>query len=154
MSDLNDVKLFGRVVRDAELRHSGDNHSFALFSIAVNRSIKNANGEWESKADFFSMAIYDNYAEKMSQKLKKGQKVIIQGFLKQNHWEKDGEKRSEIGIGVKSIQLIFDSKKNDNQTLEETAPQEEIENTSYQFTEEQQAEMYVTESEIYSGDVF
>ena len=153
MSDLNDLHLFGRIVRDAELRHSEKNKSFALFSIAVNHSIKNEKDEWINEADFFTMAIYDSYAEKMALKLKKGQKVIISGFLKQNHWEKDGEKRSEIGIGVKGIQLIYDSKKNDIQA--DSAPtQEEIESASYTFTEEQQAEMYASENEIMQGDVF
>ena len=154
MSELNDVKLFGRVVKDAELKKTANNLSVVIFSIANNHSIKTADGKWESKPDFFPLAIYGTFAENMVSKLVKGQKVIVNAYLKQNKWEKDGIKHSETGIGVRNIQLIFDSKKDSEATTEEssvTYPAAEDESNPM-FTEEQLAEMYTSESERISGN--
>lgn len=154
MSELNDVNLFGRVVKDAELKKAANNLSVVVFSIANNHSIKTADGKWESKADYFPLAIYGTYAEKMVSKLVKGQKVIVHAYLKQNKWEKDGVKHSETGIGVHNIQLIFDSKKDSEATTKEssvTYPDAEDESNPM-FTEEQLAEMYTSESERISGN--
>ncbi len=146
MSDLNSVQLYGRVVRDAELRKSQNNLSYALFSIATNYSKKNANGEWEQKADFFPLSIYGNYAESMAPKLIKGQKIIIEGSLHQNKWEKDGVKHSNTIISVRNILLIFDKKKNeDNIPVESSSKAEEIK--GLEFTEDQLADMYAEETE-------
>ena len=65
MSELNKVQLFGRVVKDAELKKAGNNVSVAQFSVANNHSYKNKeNGEWVNEVDFFPIAIYGAYAEK------------------------------------------------------------------------------------------
>lgn len=145
MTEMNDVKLFGRVVKDAELKKTSNNLSVVVFSIATNHSIKKDDGNWENKADFFPLAIYGQYAEDKVGKLIKGQKVIIEGYLKQNKWEKDGVKHSETIIGVSKIQFIYDSKKF------EEVPEKEV-SEAVEFTEEQLAEMYTSESERLSGE--
>lgn len=153
MSELNKVQLFGRVVKDAELKKAGNNVSVAQFSVANNHSYKNKeNGEWVNEVDFFPIAIYGAYAEKKVEDLKKGQKIIVEGSLRQNKWEKDGVKHNDTVIRVSSIQIIYDSKKSEPipaTTAEEAAPVE--------FTEEQLAEMYTSESERLGGtgdDIF
>ena len=149
MKELNSVYLFGRVVKDAELKKTKNNESVVPFSIACKHSFKKDN-EWVNQADFFSLAIYGEYAEKKVADLKKGQKVIIEGCLRQNKWEKDGIKHNDIIIRVLNIQLIFDSAKAD-----QSLPPEE--NASAEFTEEQLAEMYASEKEILSNsgeDIF
>ncbi len=144
MSDLNDVKLYGRVVKNAELKKTANNKTVAVFSVAYNYGIKKEDGSWDNKADFFPLAIYGDYAERLLPKLVKGQKVIIEGYLKQNKWEKNNIKHSETAIGVRKIQVIMDSKKEpDSSNVEE--------NETFEFTEEQLAEMYNTDSERISG---
>lgn len=108
--ELNDVKLFGRVVRDAVLKTNDNGLEIARFVIATNRARKNEQGKYENVGHFFPIVIFGNYAEKMQPWLTKGKKVIISGFLRQNRWDQDGEKRSAISIGVNDIQIIFDSK--------------------------------------------
>ena len=108
--ELNDVKLFGRIVRNAELKITGNGLKIARFTIATNRAKKNEQGKYENIGHFFPLAVYGTYAEKMQPLLLKGQKVIVSGFLKQDRWVQDGKKKSTISIGVNGIQLIFDSK--------------------------------------------
>lgn len=108
--ELNDVKLFGRIVRNAEMKISDNGLKIVRFTIATNRARKNEQGQYENIGHFFPLAIYGTYAEKMQPLLTKGRKVIISGFLKQDRWEQDGKKKSSISIGVNGIQLIFDRK--------------------------------------------
>ena len=111
MTDLNDVKLIGRIVKDSVLEQTAD-IKYAKFAIAVNHDVKTENGNWESVPTFVDLAIFNNYAEKMYKYLKKGTLVLIQGFIKQRQWEKDGQKITSLGIAVNKIQLLSSSVKN------------------------------------------
>lgn len=111
MSDLNDTKLFGRVVKDAVLKTTANGLKIANFTIAVNRTYKDETGNTVSRGYFFPLAIFDTYAEKMCPYLRKGQRLIVEGYLKQDRWTtKDGFRRSATIIGVSQIHLIFDKK--------------------------------------------
>lgn len=147
MSDLNDVKIFGRVVRDAMMKETSTGTKICEFSIANNQTYKDEKGEYAQIAHFFPLTIYGTYAEKMLPHLKKGQRVIIEGWLKQNRWvNSDGKSRSTTAIGVRKIHIIWDSKKNG---AENTFGEEQ---ESLEFSEQQMSEMF--ESEPTSEDFF
>ena len=111
MSDMNDVRLFGRLVNDAELKATESGLQIARFSIAVNRTYRAESGEYASEGHFFPLALFGAYAEKMAPHLKKGQRVIVEGYLRQHRYQtQDGKARSETLIGVSRLQLIFDTK--------------------------------------------
>ena len=150
--ELNDVKLFGRVVRDAEMKVLPDGMKIATFSIATNRSYKDEKGEFVQVGNFFPLSVYNQYAEKVLPYLTKGRKVIIDGYLKQDRWEKDGVKKSATAIGVRNIQLIFDAKeqaeKSDEQTSENNAmPQPEAQHEESMIYEDDEPDF---DSDIYS----
>lgn len=163
MTDLNSVYLYGHIVKDAEIKKLANDINMTVFSIANNYSYKSKEGEWIEKTNYFMLKIYGKYAESMIKYLKKGQKIIIEGFLKQNKWEKDGIKHSENEIGVRRIRPIFDSKKNTNNDSIENGESSEMydsmnvteEGKDFEFTDEQLAEMYSSENEIISdGEIF
>ena len=112
MTDLNDVKLIGRIVKDSVLEQNAD-YKYAKFSIAVNHDVKTANGDWESVPTFVDLAIFNVYAEKMYPHLRKGTLVLVQGYIKQRQWEKDGQKITSLGIAVSKIQLLASAKSSD-----------------------------------------
>lgn len=148
MSDLNDVKLFGRVVKDAELRVTANGMKIAGFSIAVNRTRKDKDGNFVQEGNFFPLSLYGDYAEKMLPHLTKGQKLIVEGFLKQDRWQtQDGKNRSATSVGVSRIHLIFDSKKDSQNQAEEGNSTDGLD-----FTDEQMQKMY--ENEPSEDDVF
>jgi single-strand DNA-binding protein len=103
MADLNRVVLIGRLTRDAELRQNGT--AVSNFSIAVNRKRKQGD-EWVDEANFFDICLFGKQAESLQKYLAKGKQIAIEGELKQDRWEKDGQNRSKVVVIANSIQLL------------------------------------------------
>jgi len=107
MKDLNSVVLMGRLVRDCEIKYTSAGTALAKFSIAVNRSVKDGDGQWKVEPSFFDCTMFGARAEAVSQYLTKGKQVGVSGELRQNRWEQDdGQKRSKIEVVVNDIQLV------------------------------------------------
>jgi len=121
MKDLNHVVLIGRLTRDAELKHLNTGTAICIFFIAVNRSVKRGD-KWEDEASFFDVSLFGKQGEAVAQYLTKGQQVAVAGELKQDRWEKDGQKHSRVVIVADTVQLLGgkrDSKPADNLTEDE-----------------------------------
>ena len=104
-SDLNSVVLIGRLTRDAELTYTPAGSPIARISIAVNRSRKE-NEQWISEANYFDVSLFGKQAESLKQYLLKGKQIAVQGSLKQDRWEKDGQKFSKVNIVASNIELL------------------------------------------------
>jgi single-strand DNA-binding protein len=104
-SDINNVTLVGRLTRDAELRYTNTGTPVSRLSVAVNRSIK-FDGQWTTEASFFDVVLWGKQAESLNQYLLKGKQIGVQGELRQNRWEQDGQNRSKVEIVANKIQLI------------------------------------------------
>ncbi|MCL2294715.1 MAG: single-stranded DNA-binding protein [Spirochaetes bacterium] len=105
MTDINRVFLVGRLTRDAELRFTSAGMPVAKFSIAVNRS-KKSGDQWEEEVSYFDIVLWGKIAEALSKYLAKGKQVAIDGELRQNRWEQDGQPRSKVEIHAANIQLL------------------------------------------------
>ena len=105
-TDLNTVALVGRLVRNVEMRYSSNGSAIASISLAVNRRQKDQQGNWIDKASFFDCTYFGKAAEAVSQYLTKGQQVSIQGYLEQQSWESNGQKRSKVVVIVNSLSLL------------------------------------------------
>lgn len=105
MNDLNHVVLIGRLTRDAEIRYTQGGMAITGFSIAVNRRIKKGD-QWQDEANFFDCTLFGKSAESMTKYLTKGQQIAVDGELKQDRWEKNGEKHTRIQIVCNSVQLL------------------------------------------------
>ena len=139
MTDINHVVLIGRLTRDI----GSDEHSFAYLqngqaranvSIAVNYSTKQGE-QWVEAANFFDVTIWGKTAENLKPYLLKGQQVAIDGHLKQDRWEKDGQKYSKVSVVADSVQL-FGGKNNNQQppiqTNQNQPAQQPQQQTQYQ----------------------
>ena len=104
MADANYLILEGRLVKDAELSDK-NRTKISRFSIATNGFRKGADGGYEDKVDFFPLAIFGTYAEKMTPFLTKERKITILGSVSQDTYEKDGTKHSSTVIKVREINL-------------------------------------------------
>jgi single-strand DNA-binding protein len=105
MADINHVVLVGRLTRDAELKFTNAGLAISKFSLALNRRAKKGD-TWQEETDFFDAVWMGKGAEAVSQYLLKGKQVGIQGELRQNRWEQEGQKRSRVEIFVTSLQLL------------------------------------------------
>ncbi len=113
MTDLNKVELIGRITRDSVLEKTGET-VYAKFSIAVNKDVKTENGNYESVAEYFDLAIFNNYAEKMYKFLRKGTLILVEGSLKTRTWNKDDMKIHTLGVSVNKIRLLSSPKSSES----------------------------------------
>jgi single-strand DNA-binding protein len=105
MADINHVVLVGRLTRDAELKSIASGQSVCKFSIAVNRRRKNGD-QWEDEANYFDVVLWGRQGESLHQYLLKGKMVGVDGELKQDRWQQDGQNRSKIEIVCNNLQLL------------------------------------------------
>jgi single-strand DNA-binding protein len=105
MADVNHVVLIGRLTRDAELKYTNTGTAICKISIAVNRRRK-VDDQWTEEASFFDVTIWGKMGEAINQYLVKGKQVGIEGELRQNKWEQDGQPRSKVEIIANNVQLL------------------------------------------------
>jgi len=105
MADINHVVLVGRLTRDAELKYTASGQAVCKFSIAVNRARKNGD-QWEEEANFFDVVLWGKRGEALNQYLQKGKSVGVDGELRQDRWQQDGQNRSKVEIVANNIQLL------------------------------------------------
>lgn len=97
MSTVNQIILEGNLCRDAEFRLSKKGTKFSTFPLAVNRSYKDANGDFQKEVLFIDVEAWgDIFQKKLAEFGRKGQGVRLVGRLRQGKWEKDGKKFSKM----------------------------------------------------------
>ena len=130
-NDMNNVNVIGRLTKDAELSYTSNGVAIGKMSIAVNRARKSGD-EWINDVSFFEVKIFGRTAENLKQYLTKGKQVAVSGFLKQERWEKDGEKFSKVTIGAEEVQLIGGNQSNGNSATDTSYGKQEADG-SYGF---------------------
>lgn len=105
-TDTNGVTLCGRLVKIMEVIHTQSGYAIGNFTIAVNRSRKTQEGNWEDTASFIDCSLMGKSADNLAQYLIKGKQVSIMGYLNQDRWEKNGQKFSRLRVVVTNLQLI------------------------------------------------
>lgn len=110
MTDLNHVVLIGRLTQDLgsderSFGYVGNGQARANVSIAVNRSKKEGD-QWKDEVNYFNITIWGKTAENLKPYLTKGKQICVEGHLKQDRWEKDGQKQSRVTIVADSVQLL------------------------------------------------
>jgi single-strand DNA-binding protein len=105
VADINHVVLVGRLTRDAEIKYTSTGTAISKFSIAINRRRK-INDQWTDEANFFDVVVWGRQAESLTPYLLKGKQIGVQGELRQNRWEQDGQPRSRVEVNASNIQLL------------------------------------------------
>jgi len=106
MPNINAIHISGRLTRDVELRYIPSGAAVADIGIAVDEPVKNADGTWGKRASFFQVQCWDKVAERAAEHLGKGCPVYIEGKLRMEQWEKDGEKKSHTRIVAHRIERL------------------------------------------------
>lgn len=121
MANLNKVMVIGNLTKDPETRQAGS-YSIAMFSIAVNKRSKSADGQKKEEVSYFDCEAWNKTGELVMQYCKKGRSVLVEGHLQQDRWEKEGQKRSKVKIVADNVQFL--SPKPEDQGAEGAQPQE------------------------------
>lgn len=104
---INRVQITGNLTRDPELRMTTNGTQVLNFGMAVNDRRRNQQtGEWEDRPNFIDCVIFGQRADSLSKILRKGFKCAIDGKLRQNVWESEGQRRSRIEVVVDDIDFM------------------------------------------------
>ena len=100
---MNKVIMMGRLTRDPEVRYGGANNTaVAHFSLAVDRRYKR---DGQPEADFFNCTAFAKTAEFVEKYLHKGTKVVLDGELRNNNYNLNGNKQYAVQIVVNSLEF-------------------------------------------------
>ncbi len=105
MADVNKVVVIGRLTRDLELKFTSGGMAIGNVSIAVNRRTKNGE-QWVEEASFFDVSLFGKTAEGLKPYLTKGKQIAVEGELRQDRWQQDGQNRSKVYISASNVQLL------------------------------------------------
>ncbi len=117
---LNQVTLMGNLTRDPELRQTPTGQNVTSFSLALNRSYKDASGEWQEATDYIDIVCWGPLAERVAQYLSKGRRCLVQGRLQSRSWEQDGNKRSKVEVLANDVTFLDSRGGGDNEPAEES----------------------------------
>jgi single-strand DNA-binding protein len=106
VASYNLVVLAGNLTRDVDLRHIASGTAVADVTVAVNEKRKTANGEWVEDVSFVDVTLWGRTAEIASEYLGKGSNVLIEGRLKLDRWEKDGQKHSKLRVVCERMVML------------------------------------------------
>jgi len=106
MASYNRVILVGNLTKDVELRHLNSGSAVADVGLAVNDRRKSASGEWVEETTFIDVTLWGRTAEVASEYLSKGSSMLVEGRLKLDTWEKDGQKRSKLKVICERMQML------------------------------------------------
>ena len=129
---MNKVILIGRLTRDPELRYTSSNIPTASFSIAVDRTFTNQNGERE--ADFINIVVWRKQAENCKNYLTKGSQVAIEGRIQTRSYDgQDGQKRYVTEVVADNVQFLGTRGQNTNGGSMDSQPAFNDNATPYDF---------------------
>lgn len=118
---LNQVTLMGNLTRDPDLRQTPTGQNVTSFSLALNRSYKDASGEWKEVTDFVDIVCWGPLAERVAQYLSKGRRCLVQGRLQSHNWEQDGAKRSKVEVLANDVTFLDSRGENSSDDSESTS---------------------------------
>lgn len=105
-ASFNRVILLGNLTRDPELRYTPSGTAVTDIGLAVNDRRKGQTGEWIEETTFVDVTLWGRTAEIASEYLSKGSSALIEGRLKLDTWETDGQKRSKLKVIGEKLQLV------------------------------------------------
>jgi len=105
MASYNRVVLMGNLTRDPELRYIPSGTAVSDIGLAVNDRVKR-NDQWVDEVTFVDITLWGRTAEVANEYLSKGSSVLIEGRLKLDTWEKEGQKRSKLKVVADKMQMV------------------------------------------------
>lgn len=104
--NLNKVFILGNLTRDPELRQTPSGQAVCSFGVATNRFFTDASGQKQKQAEFHNVVAWGRSAEIVSQYLRKGSSVLVEGRLQTRNWvDQQGVKHWRTEVIAERVQL-------------------------------------------------
>ena len=106
MPSLNRVQLIGRLGKDPETRFTPTGKKVCSYTLAVDHRWKNASGEAKNSTEWFNLETWGRLGEISQQYLHKGNLVYVEGRLKTDRYEHEGETRFFTKVIISGMQML------------------------------------------------
>ncbi len=108
----NKVILLGNLTADPETRSTPSGQSVTSFSLAVNRTWNDANGQRQEETSFINCTAWGQRGETIAKYVGKGRQLLVSGRLQQRSWDdkETGKKRSSIDVIVEEFSFVSDGR--------------------------------------------
>ncbi len=108
---MNLVALYGRLVRDPELRYNVNGKANAFATVAVDRELnkekrQEAQANGQPTADFIQIKAFGKTAEVLAGHFKKGNKIVLEGRISTGSYEKDGKRIYTTDVIVDKLHFV------------------------------------------------
>lgn len=84
---LNKAIIIGNLTRDPELKAIASGNKVCTFSVATNRTYKDANGVRQEKTDYHNIVVWGKTAENVATYMKKGSQILVEGRMETRSWD-------------------------------------------------------------------
>ncbi|MEO0294157.1 MAG: single-stranded DNA-binding protein [candidate division WOR-3 bacterium] len=105
--NVNYVIISGRTTSDPVLSYTEKGVAYLRFRIASNRNFRSKDGEWQEETTFVGITLWGDQAERLSEVIKKGVPVLIEGRLSSYTREVEGFKRTEVSVRAFRVQVLL-----------------------------------------------
>ena len=116
MASFNKVILMGNLTRDPELRVTANGNSICKLGLATSRVYSTKDGERREETTFVDIDAFGKQAEVINKYMRKGRPIMVEGRLKLDQWESDGQKRSKLSVVLENFQFLGSREDNDGGT--------------------------------------
>lgn len=106
MANFNKVILIGNLTRDPEIRYTPSGTAVGDLRMAVNRRFRTGDGQEREETCFVGVTVWGRQAETCGEYLKKGAPALVEGRLKYDEWEKEGQKFSRLSVVAERVQFL------------------------------------------------
>jgi single-strand DNA-binding protein len=105
-ASLNKVLLMGNLTRDPEVKYTPKGTAVCDLGLAINDSYKAQDGTIKETVTYVDVEVWGRTAENCKQYLTKGRPIFVEGQLRLDQWEQDGQKRSKLKIRADRVQFL------------------------------------------------
>lgn len=109
---LNQTVIVGRIAKDPELRETENGKKVTNVTLAVPRSFKNSNGEYDT--DFINCVLWKGIAESTVEYCRKGDLVGIKGRIQSREYiNSEDEKKQVVEVVAEKVTFLSSKKAED-----------------------------------------
>ena len=106
MANFNKVLLMGNLTRDPEVKYTPKGTAVGDLAIAINDSYKAQDGTIKETVTYVDIEVWGRQAETCKQYLTKGRPVFVEGQLRLDQWEQEGQKKSRLKVRADRVQFL------------------------------------------------
>jgi len=122
---MNKVILCGRLGKDPEVKYTPDGKAISSFSLATSKKF-NKDGNKNERTEWHNIQAWGKVAEICAEYLKKGSKILCEGEINYQEWEKDGKKNWKTVITISNMEMLDSKPKEGEQVQANNVPQDDV----------------------------